>query len=311
MGSRERFSLPSGTPVYFQRLLLLSVPQAREQFDQCDRVEGGTLRRSSRAAKVAARQTGGPRGRRNRSEGVNLRHRTRTITFFRLGNRRASRSQSHSHTVDGTVSQLVHIVPMKRAVAALDRVGSIGALVAAIAAPCCFPLFAAVGTALGLGALGRYESAVLYLFQAFAVVSLLGLAFAFREHRHPGPLLVGLASVGALAYTFYGSFSLVTLYTGLFGLLAATAWNYFRSRRRRSATPILRSVITCPQCGHRAEETMPTNCLSFLLRLSRVPRAAETWGWRLLCVLQLWLSSMPADSNRCTMLRVNSARPIR
>jgi hypothetical protein len=28
--------------------------------------------------------------------------------------------------------------------------------------------------------------------------------------------------------------------------------------------PILESIITCPQCGHEAEETMPTNaCLFF------------------------------------------------
>lgn len=135
---------------------------------------------------------------------------------------------------------------MKRAVASLDRIGSIGALVADLAAPCCFPLFAAVGAALGLGALGRFESAVLYLFQAFAAMSLLGLAFAFRAHRHPGPPLLGSASVGALVYTFYGSFSPVALYTGLFGLLAASAWNYFCTRGQRGAAPTLRSVITCP-----------------------------------------------------------------
>src|SRR5438445_184283 len=28
--------------------------------------------------------------------------------------------------------------------------------------------------------------------------------------------------------------------------------------------PVLQSIITCPKCGHRAEETMPTNaCLFF------------------------------------------------
>ena len=153
---------------------------------------------------------------------------------------------------------------MKRAVASLDRIGSLGALVAAIAAPCCFPLFAAVGTAVGLGALGRYESTVLYLFQGFALLSLIGLAFAFSQHRNPAPLILGVISAGALAYNFYHSFSLTALYGGLFGLLGATGWNYFVSRRQGRAGPILHSVITCPKCGHRAEETMPTNaCLFF------------------------------------------------
>ncbi len=133
-----------------------------------------------------------------------------------------------------------------------------------MAAPCCFPLFAAVSAVAGFGALGRYESVVLYVFQAFALLSLLGLAVAFARHRHPGPLSVGLLSVGLLAYTFYYTFQPVALYTGLFGLLAATLWNYFCSRRPASPQPILRSVITCPRCGHQAEEAMPTNaCLFF------------------------------------------------
>jgi hypothetical protein len=153
---------------------------------------------------------------------------------------------------------------MKRGVAMLDRIGSIGALIAAIAAPCCFPLFAAAGTALGLGALGSYESVVLYLFQAFALLSFVGLIVALRRHRNLGPTIVGVASISALAYHFYVSYSLALLYAGLSGLLAATFWNYLVSRARVRSQPILRSVITCPRCGHRAEETMPTNaCLFF------------------------------------------------
>jgi MerC mercury resistance protein len=153
---------------------------------------------------------------------------------------------------------------MKRVVSCLNRIGSLGVLLAAIAAPCCFPLFAVVGTAVGLGALGRYERTILYLFQAFVVVSLLGLAFAFFQHRNPVLLLLGAASAGALAYTFYRSFSLTALYSGLFGLLAASAWNYFSSRRHRGKKPILQSVITCPACGNETEETMLTNaCLFF------------------------------------------------
>lgn len=146
----------------------------------------------------------------------------------------------------------------------LDRVGSLGALLAAVAAPCCFPLFAAVGAAVGLGALGRYETIALYAFQAFALLSLLGLVFAFARHRHVGPLTVGLLSVGLLAYTFYYAFESVTLYAGLSGLLIATLWNYFCSRRFASRQPVLCSAITCPHCGHQSEETMPTNaCLFF------------------------------------------------
>lgn len=153
---------------------------------------------------------------------------------------------------------------MKHALSTLDRIGPVGVLATAIAAPCCFPLFAAVGATLGLGALGRYETTVLYLFQACAVLSLIGLGFALFQHRNPLPLLLGLLSAGALAYHFYFSFSLAALYSGLFGLLGATAWNYFSWSRHRGQDPLLKSTISCPKCGHRAEETMPTNaCLFF------------------------------------------------
>jgi MerC mercury resistance protein len=166
--------------------------------------------------------------------------------------------------VRDSVSFAVHIVPMRRALTLLDRVGSVGALIAAIAAPCCFPLFAALSAAVGLGALGQYETVVLYAFQGFALLSLIGLAFAVLRHRHFGPLVLGLLSVALLVYTFYYAFGAPTLYAGLFGLLAATIWNYFCSRSPRMQQPILRSVITCPLCGHQAEEIMPTNaCLFF------------------------------------------------
>lgn len=151
---------------------------------------------------------------------------------------------------------------MKRGIQWLDRFGSFGALLAAVAAPCCFPLFGVVAATLGLGVFARYESIVLYVFQAFALLSVLGLALSFRRHRRPGPLLLGVASLAVLVFAFYGAFSSFALYAGLFGLLTATLWNYLGSRP--SSSICLLSVLACPHCGHRTEEEMPTNaCLFF------------------------------------------------
>lgn len=154
---------------------------------------------------------------------------------------------------------------MRTAVTFLDRVGSAGALIAAVAAPCCFPIFAAVAATLGLSALGVYENVVLCLLQASAVVALVGLLMAFGRHRHIGPLALGMASAGLLFYALHVSFVSSMRYAGLFGLLAASVWNYFCSRAPRQENEIhLQSVVTCPHCGHTAEETMPTNaCLFF------------------------------------------------
>ena len=144
----------------------------------------------------------------------------------------------------------------------LDRIGSAGALVAAIAAPCCFPLFAAVGTAAGLSVLDRYEGVILFVFQGFALLTLAGLVLSFRRNRNFGPPIIGVISCAALAIHFYLLFSLTLLYGGLFGLIAATGWNYLSTGFRKR--PVLQSRITCPKCGSQSLETMPTNaCLFF------------------------------------------------
>ena len=132
------------------------------------------------------------------------------------------------------------------------------------AAPCCFPIFAAISAGLGLVAFGPYEQVVLYVLQGSALISLVGLFLAYLRHRHTLPLVIGVLSAVALAYSFYWSFNTIGLYVGLFGLFCASIVNFAISRNFRRNTPILQSTITCPNCGHGREETMPTNaCLFF------------------------------------------------
>lgn len=105
---------------------------------------------------------------------------------------------------------------------------------------------------------------MLYLFQGFALLAIVGLALSYRKHRRLGPLMVALLSGSALVYVFYYSWTVDLLYAGLLGLVAASVWNWFCSRSRARAKPLLHSVITCPSCGHRSAEIMPTNaCLFF------------------------------------------------
>jgi MerC mercury resistance protein len=166
-------------------------------------------------------------------------------------------------------------IATKRLLIFLDGIGSVGALLAAIAAPCCFPLFAGVIAALGLVALGNSESFALYALQGFALLSLFGLALAVRQHRSPWPFVLGVASLVALAGSLYGAFSQGVLYGGLFGLLAATVWNRSLMRSCVCGTPdqpscsvparqpVLQSIITCPECSQRTTETMPTDVCVF------------------------------------------------
>lgn len=150
---------------------------------------------------------------------------------------------------------------LARLSSALDRIGLTGSLITAVLAPCCFPIFAVVGTVAGLMTLGPYEGIILYTFQGFALLTLVGLVLSVRQHGDAVPLIVGTIGCAALAYHLHWGFSLPALYGGLLVLIAATLWNYMRIRSRRA---VLQSVVTCPHCGHQAEEMMPTNaCLFF------------------------------------------------
>jgi hypothetical protein len=154
----------------------------------------------------------------------------------------------------------------RRAILALDKVGTVGAFLAAAAAPCCFPLLAAVGAALGLGALQAWRGYMDYAIQGFALISGVGGVLAFRRHRNAWPLAAGWASVGSIFFAFYIRYHVALIYAALAGLGVSAIWNIVIERRAGSCCrPVeLQSLITCPHCGHRKQEKMPTDaCLYF------------------------------------------------
>jgi hypothetical protein len=123
-----------------------------------------------------------------------------------------------------------------------------------------------IAGAVGITALGLNEKFVLYALQGFASLALIGLTFASWKLRQFGPLILGGIGAFVLFFSFHARFSALLVYLGLGGLCVASVWNYLLSRKRRGdgAGVISQSVIKCPKCGHRAEETMPTNaCLFF------------------------------------------------
>ena len=153
-----------------------------------------------------------------------------------------------------------------KALQILDKLGAAGAFLAAAAAPCCFPLLAAVGTALGLGALQSWRGYVDYAIQGFVLISAVGNVFAFRHHRQAWLLCAGLASAAVIFFAFYVSYHIMLIYAGLVGLAAVAVWNSVAKCCVNSCCrPVeLQSVVTCPHCGHQRQETMPTDaCVHF------------------------------------------------
>ena len=157
----------------------------------------------------------------------------------------------------------------------LDKIGTIGLFIAAFATPCCFPFFAFVLSAFGLGSAEFFGGWTEYIFEGLVLISLVGFFFAYREHKKIFPLLIGLLSGGLIiyAYNFNFNFNSLTIYSGMFGFLVATGLNYYINRKHKIAcatctvidgkTVELKSTITCPKCGLQKKETMPIDACQF------------------------------------------------
>jgi hypothetical protein len=154
----------------------------------------------------------------------------------------------------------------------IDKLGTAGLFITAILSPCCFPLFAFGASALGLGSFELFGGWAMYIFMGMVIISIVGFVISYRKHRCLYPLLLAIPSAISI---FYGFFSLnITpwIYIGMFGMLAATIVNYYRNRLHGNCDTCteyngeiveLETVITCPECGHKKTEMMPTNSCQY------------------------------------------------
>jgi len=113
----------------------------------------------------------------------------------------------------------------------LDKGGALGALMAALAAPCCFPLLAPLGFALGFGALLPWAEYALYGVAGCAVVAMVGSVVAFRSHRHLGWLLLGIGSGLLVVAPLAVAWPPMVAYAGLLGLAVTAVANHVLVRR--------------------------------------------------------------------------------
>lgn len=113
----------------------------------------------------------------------------------------------------------------------LDKVGSLGAIFAAAAVPCCFPALAVAGSVLGLGFLMPYGSTMLYVFQGFILLALVGTLLAYRQHRRWLPLVLGIICAALALYAVRTDFNPLLVYGGMAGLLLTAIVNSIEIRR--------------------------------------------------------------------------------
>jgi hypothetical protein len=121
-----------------------------------------------------------------------------------------------------------------------------------------------LGVVLGLGGLGVYEAQLFVAAQALVALALLGHALSFRRHRKQWLLALAFAGGAAFFCGLYVFASESLSYAGLFALvLASGADIWARLRKPSTSAAALESVITCPQCGQRQRESMPTDACQF------------------------------------------------
>lgn len=120
----------------------------------------------------------------------------------------------------------------------LDKVGSIGAIIAGAAVPCCFPFLSLIGSILGLSFLAAYETYILYAMQFLVVVALIGSVIAYRGHRKVLPLILGLLSTAAVLYALNTDMNVKILYSGLAGLIVVAIWNSIEAKRCADACKV-------------------------------------------------------------------------
>src|SRR5262249_49523068 len=145
----------------------------------------------------------------------------------------------------------------------LDKGGALGALMAATVVPCCFPLLAPIGVALGFGALLPFAEYALYGLMVCTVVAMVGSLIAFRAHRHLLWLLLGVGSgllvIAALQLPWPPSLA----YAGLLGLAVAAVANHVLVRRASC-------TVTPSSTAQRASGQASPSCPSAPLEKAEV-----------------------------------------
>jgi hypothetical protein len=124
----------------------------------------------------------------------------------------------------------------RRTAAVLPGIGV--SLMPKLICPLCWPAYAGLLSAVGLGFLIDSRN-LLTVTAMFLVFALTALVFRARQRRGYGPAVAGLvASISILLGKFYFE-SPVTIYAALGALVATSVWNSW---------PV-RPAASCPQCA--------------------------------------------------------------
>lgn len=145
------------------------------------------------------------------------------------------------------------------------KLGTLGMILVAILSPCCFPIFAFIASALGLGSFEMLGTNTMWFFSLMVLLSIIGFYLSYRTHKLIYPLLLSVICGLMILYGYYVSKSnhwMIFTNLGMGGILIATLIN-FKAIKMKNRNIVLLSTLTCPKCSYQKEETMPTNACMF------------------------------------------------
>lgn len=159
----------------------------------------------------------------------------------------------------------------------IDKLGLTGLFITAFLSPCCFPLFAFVASALGLGSFELFGGWTLIMFFVMVIISIIGLALSYVKHHSFYPLLIAIPSALLMLYAYYIEDLSPYVYIGMLGMLLSTLLNYYNIKLRNTykvcsvydgKSVELASTISCPKCGFSKDEIMPVDACEFFYECS-------------------------------------------
>ncbi len=115
------------------------------------------------------------------------------------------------------------------------RLSWLGSVTGLLAVAACYGTLAAVALLSLIGiSVDISEATLATLITVLLILALLGMSYSYRLHRHPGPLLLGLAAAAVLFWVFYGSYSKPLELAGFATLVVASLWDW-RAKKRTCA----------------------------------------------------------------------------
>lgn len=121
-----------------------------------------------------------------------------------------------------------------------DKTGALGVLVSTMGCGMCFPAFASLGAALGLGFLQQFEGLfVSTLLPMFAAVALAANALGYLRHRQWLRSLLGIVGpaivIAGSVWWFGSTWMRPLVYTGTVVMLGVSIWDLVWPANRRCA----------------------------------------------------------------------------